>query len=56
MAVDDLLHARSQWPGHVEKLITGRRPFADFHTALTSHEPDETKVTAEWDGGKGARP
>jgi len=52
MAVDDLLHARSLWPGHVEKLITARRPCADFKAALADHQPDEIKVTIEWAGGK----
>jgi len=48
MAVDDLEQARTTWPGHVEKLITARRPCMDFAQALTSHEPDEIKVTLEW--------
>ena len=37
-------------------LGTDRRPSADFHGALTSHRPDEIKVTIEWDGGNGVRP
>jgi glucose 1-dehydrogenase len=55
MAVDDLLRARAQWPGHIEKLITDRRPFADFSRALARNDPDEIKVTVEWGGGKGTR-
>ncbi len=48
MAVDDLQEAQARWPGHVERLITGRRPYTEFAAALTRHEPDEIKVTLEW--------
>lgn len=48
MAVDDLERARLAWPGHVEKLITARRPYADFRDVLSRHDPDEIKVTLEW--------
>jgi threonine dehydrogenase-like Zn-dependent dehydrogenase len=48
MAVDDLDRARLAWPGHVEKLITAHRPFADFVDVLSRHDPDEIKVTLEW--------
>lgn len=48
MAVDDLEQARTMWPGLVEGLITGRRPYAEFMTALSRHDPDEIKVTLEW--------
>ena len=48
MAVDDLEQAQARWPGHVERLITARRPYGDFAAALSKHEPDEIKVTLEW--------
>jgi len=48
MAVDDLQQAQAMWPGHVEKLITGRRSHTDFAEALARHDPDEIKVTLEW--------
>ena len=51
MAVDDLEQAQARWPGHVERLITARRPYGDFAVALSKHEPDEIKVTLEWEGG-----
>ena len=48
MAVDDLAQARLAWPGHVEKLITARRPYTDFMDVMSRHDPDEIKVTLEW--------
>ena len=48
MAVDDLGQARRQWPGLVEGLITARRPYTDFMSVLSRHDPDEIKVTLEW--------
>ncbi|MGA2764754.1 MAG: glucose 1-dehydrogenase [Spirochaetia bacterium] len=48
MAVDDLEQAQARWPGHVERLITARRPYGEFAAVLTKHEPDEIKVTLEW--------
>ncbi len=48
MAVDDLQQAQARWPGHVERLITGSRPCAEFADALTRHEADEIKVVLTW--------
>ncbi len=48
MAVDDLVHARLAWGDHVARLISHRRPYTEFHDALTSHEADEIKVVLEW--------
>ncbi len=48
MAVDDLEHAEARWPGHVQRLLTASPPYTEFAAALTSHEPDEIKVTLEW--------
>ena len=47
-AVSDLLLAQEKWPGHVERLITTRRPYGEFLAALSRHEPGEIKVTLEW--------
>ncbi len=52
MAVDDLIRAGLVWGDHMTRLISHRRPYADFHGALTRHEADEIKVVLEWDGGK----
>ncbi len=52
MAVDDLSRARLAWGDHVAHLISHRRPYGEFETALTRHEPDEIKVVLEWDGQK----
>lgn len=51
MAVDDLALACRRWGDHVARLVTHRRPVADFRAALTRHEPDEIKVVLEWAGG-----
>ncbi len=48
MAVDDLVRARLAWGDHVTRLISHRRPFAEFQLALTRHEADEIKVVLEW--------
>jgi threonine dehydrogenase-like Zn-dependent dehydrogenase len=48
MAVDDLAHARLAWGDHVARLISHRRPYTEFKTALTRHEEDEIKVVLEW--------
>ncbi len=50
MAVDDLAQAHARWPGLVERLITDRRPFARFAETLARHDPDEIKVTLDWQG------
>ena len=56
MAVDDLGRAHARWPGHVETLITDRRPAGDFQKALASHDADEIKVTLEWGAEGEAQP
>jgi len=48
MAVDDLLHANSRWPDHLEKLITHRCRPADAVKALQQHPADEIKAIVEW--------
>ena len=48
MAVDDLLRAQLAWGDHVARLISHRRPYADFQNALTRHDADEIKVVLEW--------
>ncbi len=48
MAVDDLAHARLLWGEHVTRLISHRRPLAEFQEVLSRHEPDEIKVALEW--------
>jgi threonine dehydrogenase-like Zn-dependent dehydrogenase len=48
MAVDDLVHARLTWGDHIARLISHRRPYAEFQDALTHHEADEIKVVLEW--------
>lgn len=48
MAADDLLRARLAWGDQVTRLISHRRPYAEFQQALTRHEPDEIKVVLEW--------
>jgi threonine dehydrogenase-like Zn-dependent dehydrogenase len=48
MAVDDLVHARLAWGDHVTRLVSHRRPYAEFQNALTHHEADEIKVVLEW--------
>jgi glucose 1-dehydrogenase len=50
LAVDDLLRARHAWGGHVERLITHRRPFGEFQEALSHHDEEEIKVALEWAG------
>ncbi len=48
MAVDDLALAARRWGDHAARLITHRRPAADFRSVLARHEPDEIKVVLEW--------
>lgn len=48
MAVNDLAQARLLWGDHVGRLITGRRPFADFEAVLRRHPPDEIKSVIAW--------
>jgi threonine dehydrogenase-like Zn-dependent dehydrogenase len=48
LAVDDLLRAQAQWGDHLGRLISQRRPFAEFHDALTRHDEDEIKVVLQW--------
>jgi threonine dehydrogenase-like Zn-dependent dehydrogenase len=48
IAVDDLARARLAWGDHVALLVSHRRPYTDFQTALTRHETDEIKVVLEW--------
>lgn len=48
MAVDDLVRARLMWGDHVTRLISHRRPYTEYQTALTRREADEIKVVLEW--------
>jgi threonine dehydrogenase-like Zn-dependent dehydrogenase len=48
LAVDDLLRARLLWGDHLQRLISHRRAYTEFHDVLTRHDDDEIKVVLEW--------
>lgn len=48
MAVNDLARAQLLWGDHLQGLVSHRRPYVDFKDVLSRHEPDEIKVTLEW--------
>lgn len=48
MAVDDLLHARLQWGGLIDTLVSHHYAPDDFQTALTTHPADEIKAVVQW--------
>lgn len=48
MAVDDLLQARLQWGGLIDRLITHRYNPDEFRKALTTHPKDEIKAVVQW--------
>ncbi|HEX9014027.1 MAG TPA: hypothetical protein VF813_10940, partial [Anaerolineaceae bacterium] len=48
MAVDDLFAASLRWPGQVERLITARKPPAEFQDALGRQDTDEIKTVIAW--------
>lgn len=50
MAVDYLIKSEKNWPGVIEKVITGRLPYSRFKDALFSHDSEEIKVVVEWMG------
>jgi threonine dehydrogenase-like Zn-dependent dehydrogenase len=47
-AVGYLQAANENWPGEIEKVITEKIPFTQFHEALFIHDPEEIKVVIEW--------
>jgi threonine dehydrogenase-like Zn-dependent dehydrogenase len=48
MAVTYLQQSQEYWPGLIEKVITKKFSYTDYHTALFSHEEQEIKVIVNW--------
>ena len=48
MAVDDLARAQLLWGDHLRRLVSHRLPYVDFKDVLARHEPEEIKMTLEW--------
>ncbi len=49
MAVDDLMTARLQWGGHLDRLITNRYSHTEFAAAFEHHDESEIKTVLEWE-------
>jgi glucose 1-dehydrogenase len=48
MAVTYLEESQQYWPGLIERVITHKFPYSQYHEALFSHGNDEIKEVVEW--------